>query len=199
MKSRRTGGRVGCCAIGRSPCSAYFQPRIPPGLLIAVCKVLEGIKSRRMLRSLFADDIVITCRECEVISMSLISLRLDPGQITTPSSQFYPLLFQRYRKMSFSRLSPLFLWGTAVGSLDTMERTRGGGSLAATAGLTQHTHTHARTLNTNLCGCSPSPLPAERTGLAEYSRGFQFFRQVCEPPPIMRRHHTRGSKNFNSR
>lgn len=27
-----------------------------------------------------------------------------------------------------------------------------------------------------------SPPPAERAGLAEYSRSFQFFRQVCEPP-----------------
>lgn len=52
-----------------------------------------------------------------------------------------------------------------------------------------HTHTHIH----------PSPPPAERTGLAEYSKSFQFFRQVCEPPPIMQRHRTQGSQNFDRR
>lgn len=86
-------------------------------------------------------------------------------------------------------LPQLFPRDKVLGSLATTHMGGWGVSLATTAGFTHHTHTHIH----------PSPPPAERTGLAEYSKSFQFFRQVCEPPPIMQRHRTQGSQNFDRR
>lgn len=58
---------------------------------------------------------------------------------------------------------------------------RRGGSLFANYHRAYPPHTHKPWIPISACALQWPP-PTERTGLAEYSRSFQFFRQVREPP-----------------
>lgn len=114
-------------------------------------------------------------------------MSLRPDNSTT--SQLYsPRSFHKW-SLPFSRAppsAPVRRGARLIGHHTHTDGGGGGGGVSLLPppppGLTHHTHT--LTLNTNLC-IPPrfkSPPPTVHTGLAEYSRSFQFFRRVCEPP-----------------
>lgn len=158
------------------------------------------MESRWIFHSFFVDDIVFAYWEHEVISTSLVSpLGSRPDNYTAIAVTVTPVLKVPQivpSSLTFARTPstvPLRSGARLIGH-HTHAHTEGGSLLPPPPGLPT-THTERPRIPISACATPPT----EHIGLAEYSRSFQFFRQVREPPPITRRHHTQGSWNFNSR